>query len=244
MNDRFCTVLAVHSDHRRDLAWTTAQRLAHVAGLPLTRFELTGPDRAGLVAPSDRRAVVDVASAIKSRAGALVVFDALGGGPDADRLYDVDAEHLLANVPLPMLVFGPHATLDVDRSILLIAADAGDASTASASVAAAWTATFGATPVAVVGMESPDSWPTDIADPGVDGPGQLAAALASTGIAVELRRFRTLDPADALIEAATLEPGGVLVIPAARFPTALDHWFSTSRRLIRHAPRPVLLVPG
>ena len=244
MNDRFCAVIAVHSAHRRSVAVTAAQRLAHDAGLPLTRFELTDPGQAHLVATSDRRDVVAVASAIKARAGALVVFGAMGGGPDADRLYDDDAEHLLAHVPLPTLVFGPRATLDVDRPVLLIAADASDTTPSSVSAALAWTATFESTAVVVVGLDSPDPWPTDDADPCVDAPRRLAATLASAGIVAELRRYRTLDPVDALIEAAAAQPGGVLVIPAARFPTAVNHWFSTSRRLIRHAPTPVLLVPG
>ncbi|MET0578153.1 MAG: hypothetical protein ABW122_05810 [Ilumatobacteraceae bacterium] len=89
---------------------------------------------------------------------ALLVLDALGGGPHADRLFDADAEHLLASVPLPTLVFGPHATLDTSRSVLLIAADHGPASAASLAVAQAWISTFAAHAV-VVGLDSPDSWP-------------------------------------------------------------------------------------
>lgn len=172
---------------------------------------------------------------------ALLVLDALGGGPHSDRLFDTDAEHLLASVPLPTLVFGPHATLDTSRSVLLIAADHGPASAASLAVAQAWISTFAAHAV-VVGLDSPDSWPADPTGATVDQPRQLAATLAAAGVSGELQRRSTLDPADTLLAAAADVPGGVLIIPAARYPTGMSHWFSTSRRLIRHASRPVLLA--
>ena len=240
MNDRFCAVISVRAAFRRGAAEDAARHLAHDAGIPFSPFELI--DKARLDPASAQRDVIDVASAITSRAGALLVIDALGGGPDADRLYDTDAEHLLANVPLPTLVFGPHATLDVANPILVVAADASGTTSAAQSAATTWLATFDSSAV-VIALDAPDPWPTDGADPSVDGPRRLAAALASTGSAVELRRCATLDPISTLIEAAATAPGAMLLIPGARFPTSQHHWFATTRRLIRHAPRPVLLVP-
>src|SRR5215203_2208557 len=122
MNDRFCAVISVRAAFRRGVAEHVARHLAHDAGIAFSPFELIDRDEARLDRASAPRDVIDVASAITSRAGALLVIDALGGGPDADRLYDTDAEHLLANVPLPTLVFGPHATLDVADPVLVIAA--------------------------------------------------------------------------------------------------------------------------
>jgi nucleotide-binding universal stress UspA family protein len=238
MNDRFGSVLAVHAAHHREVAVEAAEHLARMAGVPLTVFELADREQMTLKSTSGPS---DVASAIKTRDGALLVLDALGGGPDADRLFDADAEHLLANVPLPTLVFGPHATLDTSRPVVLIAADHGPASAASLAVAQAWISTFAAHAV-VVGLDSPDSWPPDPTGATVDEPRHLAATLAAAGVSVELQRRSTLDPADTLVAAAADVPGGVLVIPAARYPTGMSHWFSTSRRLIRHASRPVLLA--
>jgi nucleotide-binding universal stress UspA family protein len=243
MSDRFHAVLAVHTAHRGEVAREAAQRLAHVAGIPLTLFDIAGGSEATVRPPTDQlRTVAEVAAAIRTRDGALLVLDALGGGPPGDQLYDSDAEHLLANVPLPTLIFGPHATLAPTQPVLLIAADGGTACAASVPVAVAWTKTFPSSAV-VVGLDAPDPWPSDTTDPVVDPARQLAAALASAGVTVELERRNTLDPVGALIEAAAAVPGGVLVIPAARYRTAVNHWFSTSRRLVRHAPRPVLLAP-
>src|SRR5215218_1310637 len=184
MSDRFCTVLAVHSAHRRGAAVDAAQRLADNASILLTSFDIAERGQADLVRTARSHDVQEIASAIKSRAGALLVVDALGGGPDADWLYDDDAEHLLANVPLPTLVFGPHATLDITRLILLVAADASGTTTASVAAAAVWAATFASTAI-VVALDAPDPWPADGADPTVDPPRQLAAALADTGVTVE-----------------------------------------------------------
>jgi nucleotide-binding universal stress UspA family protein len=239
MNDRFSTVLTVHTGHHRELAREAAQRLAHVAGIPLTVFDIT-EENESTVRPPTR--IADVAAAIRARGGALLVLDALGGGPAGDRLYDAAAEHLLANVPLPTLIFGPHATLATTQPVLLIAADGGPTCAASPPVAIAWTTTFRSSAV-VVGLDAADPWPSDTTDPTVDPPRQLAAALAHAGVPVELQRRRTFDPVEELLEAATAVPGGVLVIPAARFPTAMNHWFSTSRQLIRRAPTPILLAP-
>jgi hypothetical protein len=243
MNGRFCAVISVHSAFRRAAGDDAARHLAQSAGITFTSLELIDRDQARLAPSPGPRDVVDVASAIRSRAGALLVIDALGGGPDADRLYDDDAEHLLANVCLPTLVFGPHATLDVTHPALFIAADASGTTSATLSAATAWTATFESTAI-VVALDAPDPWPSDGAEPSVDGPRRVAAALAGSGMTVDLRRNATLDPVATLIDAAATAPGAVLVIPGARFPTSQHHWFSTSRRLIRHAPRPVLLVPA
>lgn len=242
MSARFCSVLAVHDRYRRGVAAAAAQQLATAGGLPLTIFEVTATGSDESAAASDRRAVREIAAAIRARVGALVVLEALGGGPVADRLFDDEAEHLLTHLRLPMLVFGPRAEVGADPPVLLlVAADAGESNAAIVPVVTAWANTF-ETQTIVIGLDPPDPWPDDSTAPSVDPQRHIAAALRAAGVQVELQRRATTDPVDALLEAATSITGAVIVVPGARSSMSLNHWFSTSRQLIRRAPVPILVV--
>ena len=108
MNDEASAAVIsfAHSFHRD--AAGTGRHLAHDAGMTRSaRSSSSTVDQAAASTrrPAPRRLRRGVGEWHSHGLGALLVIDALGGGPDADRLYDADAEDLLANVRLPTLLF-------------------------------------------------------------------------------------------------------------------------------------------
>ena len=231
MNDRFCSVLAVHDRYRRGVAAEAALRLATASGLPVTIFDPTttasdAEHLRGSGRSARHHAVVEIAAAIRGREGALVVLEARGGGPDADPLFDDDTEHLLTHLPQPMLVFGPQTEIDAASPVLLVAADAGQPCETTVSVTVAWADTFPSRTV-VVALDAPDAWPDDGTTPTTDLPRQVHVALCEAGVPTELQRRRTTEPVLALIEVAAMIPGAVIVVPGCPSAMSNSHWFST-----------------
>jgi hypothetical protein len=183
----------------------------------------------------DRRA--DIVDRVGHRDG-IVVVDAHGGGLAGDVLFDEDAETVLQEVRAPVLVLGPEATSHEIRGHIVVA----DASTPLAQpldVVARWAATFGPEPVAVVVLEAPSSWP------GGDVREDAAERLELSDHALEgtVARVPTLEPWSTVCELSVEHDRACLVLTSTRWP-GVDHWFSTVRRVVRLARRPVLVVPA
>ena len=242
--EAFCAVVAVADARHSGRAVELAGQLAAVGNVPLTVLESGryGEPSRRHVALADGdlgRQVVDHAA---GRDGAVVVLEAFGGGPPGDRLFDADAEVVLTGLRHPVLVLGPDARVPTTAPTPVVAVDATGASAAAVDAAARWQVTFRSGQPLVVALDPPDSWPDDGSGP-VDDPARRAVAdLARRGVEASLVRRVALDPASAVLESADLVEEPVVVVAAPRWPGGPSHWYSTARRLIRHAGCPVLVV--
>ena len=117
----------------------------------------------------------------------------------------------------------------------------GSADVAAAlDVAATWQASFGPVAVVVAALQAPTSWPRTHA-PTADR--VLAGALRERALEAVVEPVDATEPWRDLAAAATRHPDAIVVVTARRW-HGRDHWFSTARRLIRHAACPVLVVPA
>jgi nucleotide-binding universal stress UspA family protein len=226
--DEFCAVVAVADARHGGRAAELAARLAAVGNLPLTVLECRG---------------AEVVEHTAGRDGAIIVLEAFGGGPPGDRLFDADAEVVLTRLRHPVLVLGPEARVPTTIPTPVVALDAGGASTA-VDAAARWHVTFRSGQPVVVALDPPDPWPDEGHAPVHDPARRVVVALARRGVEASLVRRVALDPAAAVLESAELVEEPVLVVAAPRWPGGPSHWYSTARRLIRHAHCPVLVAPA
>jgi nucleotide-binding universal stress UspA family protein len=245
IGDPFCSVVALRDGHHRDLAPAVARRLGADAQLPVTVVDVDAPGRDPQPDGDDARAdrVLEIAGGLAGRDGVLVVIDAYGGGPIAGALFDDTAEHLLARAGQPILVIGPGVATPAGRWSLLVPVDSSGPAADALDVTMRWSASFGPTPVTVVGLDVPDPWPDDGSGPVADAPRQAAARLRRAGLDVDLVRRPAGDPSAVLLDVSAAVAGAVLVVPGARSPGSDGHWYATARRLVRMAPCPVLVVP-
>ncbi len=246
--DRFVTVVAVRDGRHVDDASRVAARMAAAGDVPLTIFDAARtpeafgvPDGTHRIAMSADRLGSAVAAAVAGRDGVLVVVDAYGGGPPADALFDRDAEQLLRGRQ-PVLVIGPQAARPAWPWRLIVPIDGSPECGATPPVVIRWRNTFGATPVTVVALDAPDPWPRDGTEPVSDPARTTVALLARATIDAALVRRMAPDPVTGVLGALDGDRSAVLVVPAPAS-ARMSHWWSTVRRLVRHAPCPVLAVP-
>ncbi len=246
----FSSVVAVEDGQHAGRALAVAERLSAAAALPLTVLAPPGAHgRDGVAEPSVRVIGAGddfgpaVAEHLAGRAGMLVVIAAYGGGPPAGRLYDTVAELVLTTVPQPILVLGPHAPDVHGSSPLLLPVDGDSIASSACTAARRWADTFAPEPVDVLALQPPDTWPADATDPVMEHGRTVAAELAAGGLAATLRRVvvADADPVRAIADAAA-GLDAVVAVAAPRWPTSNEHWFATSRRLIRQGPCAVLVA--
>jgi nucleotide-binding universal stress UspA family protein len=249
----FTTVIAVRDRRRPGGGEALGRAIAAAGHLPLTVLEVDEGDprtipaaatghRIRLLVPSTAvgSAVIDHA---EGRDGALIVIDALGGGPAGDELFDRDAEHILEHCPHPVLVLGPHAN-ETWPATLIVPSDGAGLVPAAIPVVRSWIESIGAADVTVLALGAVDSWPATDDAPPLDDADEAMAALRADGIPASLVRSTVTEPDQAILAACAAHHGRAIVVVAAPpWSDAVTHWFSTSRRLIRHASCPVLVVP-
>ena len=245
IGDPFCSVVALRDRHHRDLAPAVARRLGADGQLPVAVVDVGVPGRDPQPDGEDARAdrIREIAGGLTGRDGVLVVIDAYGGGPVAGALFDETAEQLLTRAGQPILVIGPGVATPSGPWSLLVPVDSSGSGGGALDVTLRWCASFGPTPVTVVGLDVPDPWPDDGSGPVVDAPRQAAARLRRAGLDVDLVRRPAGDPSAVLLVVSATVVGAVLVVPGARSPGSDGHWYATARRLVRTAPCPVLVVP-
>jgi hypothetical protein len=246
----FSSVVAVEDGQHAGRARAVAERLSAATALPLTVLVPPGSHgRNGPAVPEERVIGADgefgpaVAEHLAGRAGVLVVVAAYGGGPPGGRLFDTVAEHVLTHVPHPILVLGPHAPAVHGSSPLLLPVDGDDIVSAVGVAARCWAATFAPARIEVLALQPPDTWPADPTDPVSEHGRGIAAELAAAGVAATLRRVVVgdADPAQGIV-AAVDGLDAVVAVAAPRWPASNEHWFATSRRLIRHGPCALLVA--
>lgn len=243
------TSVAALVDHRRSghRSDVVARQFADWAHVALTLLEVR--DRANLpYTPADVRVELPrdavgpaVTANLRSRDGVLLVVDAHGGGPPGDELFDDDVEYILQHLRRPTLVLGPDARDLRHAPHLLVPVDRGGLATATLEWIESWVERIPSTSVSVLALDVIDSWPDGSLPPPPDDADELVRVLQGRAASVTLHRTDGSNPAPAVIAACGDDT--IIVAVSTPWPSAPSHWFATTRRLIRHAPAPVLVVP-
>lgn len=249
----FTAVITVRDRRRPGARGEAVGRAIAAAGhLPLTVLEVDhGDQRTTPDAGHDLRLLVPAAAIgpavidhVRGRDDALLVIDAHGGGPPGDALFDRDAEHILQRGPRPVLVLGPHADETLPATTLLVPSDGAGLVGSAVPVVRSWIEGINDAAVTVLALGAVDSWPATDDAPAPDDAERAVAALVADGIRASLVRSTVAEPDEAILAACANHGRPIVVVAAPRWSGAVTHWFSTTRRLIRRAPCPVLVVPA
>jgi nucleotide-binding universal stress UspA family protein len=253
-----------------DRALPVAAALARTAGVGLELVTISSPnlDEAGDLHELRRRAEAhsdpdrppatyvlhdnDPAAALVAfladRPGALVVMGTRARSPLGEFLLGSVSEDLLTHTALPVLLVGPHASVeDPSGSPTLVAGvDGSKVSEALLPTLVAWKATFGGPrPWLVEVMPVPrEAAPNaDIAD--TADVHRLANTFAEQGLDTDWDVARAKHPADALIDFADRVDDAVIAVASVRWTDPHHaHRTSVARQLAHEAHHPVLVVPA
>jgi nucleotide-binding universal stress UspA family protein len=227
------TVLAAGADASDMSATAALQRRATRCALRRHELFVVRNDSPGAV-------IVDHVS---GRDGALLVLATTArGGDDGDRLGLV-TDAVMSRARQPVVVVGPRA--EPSAGCLLVAVDAADGADAALPVVERWLATFRYVDgPRIIQVAAPDSWPDQGDEPPDHAVGRYLEQLGATGIAATGAVVRGHDPVSAILDHAARSRAAMIVVTAPADPGRPTHWFRTSRRLIRLAPCPVLVVPA
>ena len=216
-----------HAD-RRGEAW------AHSVGARLT------------VAVDD-----DVATAIlehvRGREGALLLMGTGGAGLVSGVRRSITGD-LLGSVPRPVLLLGPAVPQGVSLSTptLVAGVDRTHEASPALSVITSWQRTFGGHPPRIVDVVATSGWPADTVDQSAElhAVRAVVQALGVQGIEAAAAVLQGADPMTSLLEFAEGLEDPVFLTTSDRWAGGPSHWYSTTRRLVQHSTRPVLVVPS
>jgi nucleotide-binding universal stress UspA family protein len=168
--------------------------------------------------------------------GSLILRGTSAGGHDGGPLLDRTAEAIMSRVPRPLLLLGPRQAnprRDAQLSPITVRDGASEAGSLEAATDA-WTSTFPDIEPELVDVVAPDPWPRSGAD--LDSGHERRPPPGVT-------ELRTFDLDDALASYLNGRRDAVVVVSSPRFSSLPSHWWTTSRRLVRHQSCPVLVVP-
>lgn len=176
-----------------------------------------------------------VVAAVAGRPATLPVVATHAFGSRSGRAVAAAGEALLAELARPVLMVGPEVRTPVTPPAGLVVAVAGPGALGAAEPwVRRWAGAFGG-----------DVWFVHAG--GRDGgEATLEAAadrLAALGVAARWQVLDAGDPVEALLRFTARHPGCVPAAVTARW-TGADGWGSTTRRLVRRAAEPVLVVPA
>ena len=182
-----------------------------------------------------------IGNEVEQRPGATVVIASHGRGRSAALLGSV-TEELLERIFGPVLVVGPHVTVNGFDGPIIATVDGSDESESALPLAAAWGIELRAEP-----------WVVEVAEPGaqVTGdvsesayPARLARKLASdSGRPVQFEVLHGERVHDEVADfASSLDAS--MIVASTRGRTGMSRFVigSTAAAIVRHAPCPVLLV--
>jgi hypothetical protein len=214
---------APHGTATRDLQL----RLQRVASTPLSAVVVAGPS-------ADRQLVEHVAH----RDSALLVISPLTWRYGGDVQFDDTTKAVLGAARGPVLLVGPNCGPPTGIDRLVVPVDAHGLPVAVVDAVEAWLATFPTCNVDVVEL-------TPIAPPAGTRHARLDDAVArfeAPDVPVTATTLLTYEPDRALIAHAAATEGAVLVVASPRLAGVASHWYATTRRLVHHSCRPVLVV--
>jgi len=194
----------------------------------------------------------DVATAIvdhvRDRDGVVLVMATNANSLVSQRLRGSVSVSVLHELRQPVLLVGP-AVPDPPRLVsptLVVCTDRSQDSSAALPVVESWQRTFGGGRPWVVEVMPTGAWPEGTIDDAAEREhiDALAAVLADHGIDAATRVLHGGDPVEWLLEFAEQVDDAVFVATSTRWAGGRSHWYSTTRRLVRRSPRPVLVVPA
>ena len=200
------------------------------------RLDAHGLSAATLSVVRSNEPELAVSEHLAGHEGSLVLRGTSAGGHDGGPLLDRVAETIMRRLAQPLLLLGPRQ-VNPRRDDQLSPITVRDGVSELASLGSAtdsWTETFTNTHAELVDVLPPDPWPrTD-----VDNPDRRAAERNT-----DITELRTLDLDAAILSHLDGRHDAVVVVSSPRWPSTPSHWWATTRRLVRHLPCPVLVVP-
>ena len=148
----------------------------------------------------------------------------------------------------PILLVGPEVPSSVlSQAPTLVIGLAVDPQLRPAiPVVESWLRSFGEVQPWLIDVIAAAAWPPGSIEDRweLERVGAAAAELAERGVKARTTVLHARDPVDAMLELAAGLTEPVFVITSDRWAGGDSHWYSTSRRLLRRSPHPVLLVPS
>ena len=200
---------------------------------------------ATLTVPEGRDVATTIVEHVRAREGTLLVMTT-GGAFLRSRARRTVTGEVLERLCQPVLLLGPHCVESVrlDSSTIVVGVDLTREPPPAVRVVAAWRKTFGGGRPRLVDVVAEASWPAQCADDAVRARAEaVAGAFAAAGIDADATVLRSNDPARALLTLASAVDHAIFVLTSDRWP-GRSHWYSTTRRVVQEASRPVLVVPS
>jgi nucleotide-binding universal stress UspA family protein len=256
-------VVQVDLEQDATRAGPVAAALARLAGLPIEAVAVA-PEAAGHYAQREleRRTAAEglsnvagyvlpgdhpgraIAQHVTHRDGVLLVVAGATWGSSGPYRLDETTEDVLSQMSEPVLVVGPSCELLPTRTATpVVVVDGTGIADAAMPVVAMWARTFAGAPARVVEVVPPAGAPVDAAED-VGHVGPFVDQLTARGVEARGDVLRSHEPSPALVAYAAQFDDAVIVVTSPRWPGEPSHWFNTTRRLIRGATRPVLVVPA
>jgi nucleotide-binding universal stress UspA family protein len=212
--------------------WEDLRRRIALVGLDLSPRYLLGSDQPGLA----------IVEHVANREGALLVMATTTWGSSGPYRLDATVEEVLGHVLAPVLIIGPNAAPSpTGMATPVVVVDGSDIAESAMPVVGAWVRTFPGGVARVVEVLPAAHIPADDVLGHVH---RYMNGLAAHGVAASTGVLRGGEPASALVGYANEIDGAVLVVSSPRWAGEPSHWFNTTRRLIQHSTRPVLVVPA
>lgn len=206
------------------------------------RAERFGLQRSELVVIHSESPGGEIGDHVSGRDGTLLVIATTAhGGRDEHQLGTVTDE-VLRRTRQPVMVVGPRAV--EAAGCLVVATDDAETAGAAMPVVERWLATFGDREVRIVEVRAPDAWPERAPDAPAPWLDRYVDQLGACGITAVGEVVRGFDPVVSVVDGIAGTDVAMIVVTSPSDPGQPTHWFRTARRLIRFAPRPVLVVPA
>lgn len=190
----------------------------------------------------------DVFESVRDRDGSLVVMTATARGVLGEHLHGSITATVLHQLRRPVLLLGPNVpqSLQLDTSTLVACTDQSQDIGAALPVIESWQRVFGGHQPWVVQVVPTAGWPAGSIDDAVEHEHveSVAAELRVRGVETTRRVLHGSDPVPSLIELVDHIGDPVFVCVSERWVAGRSHWYWTTRHLVQHAPRPLLVIPA
>lgn len=185
-----------------------------------------------------------IARHVNNSEGSLLVMATSARAPHRRSHLDTVTEAVLAHVDRPVLLVGPlAAACRLESPTLVTCIDENDTADAALPVIASWVQTFGGGRPHCAEVIPTAAWAWGRVR-ATSRLGDYATRLAQYGVDASWKVLRGGEPTAWLQDFAATVDDAVLVASSARWTDWNPHSKSVTRRMVRTAARPVLVVPA